>query len=260
MTLTLALAAALFYGWAVADLLRGRSRLTAAAAAVTAHGGVLVSALLHDGALVIGWTRAAALFSWQAGVLLVLFSRRQPLAALGLGLYPLAAITVLSAALWPEAAQPVTRDWRVALHVLLSLFSGGLLTLAALQAALLAWQEARLHRHQTRPALPGLPPVLVMERLQFRLIGVGFALLSASLLSGLWFLEDWLSQHLAHKTVLSITAWLIFGGLLLGRWRVGLRGRQATRWTLFGYGFLILAYFGSKFVLELLLGAQWRAA
>ena len=96
-----------------------------------------------------------------------------------------------------------------------------------------------------------------LERLLFQLVGLGFALLSAALLTGLAFIEDWLAQHLAHKTVLSVTAWMIFGGLLWGRWQFGLRGRAATRWTLAGYGVLILAYFGSKLVLEIVLDARW---
>src|SRR3546814_4793747 len=89
-----------------------------------------------------------------------------------------------------------------------------------------------------------------MERLLFQLIGIGFVLLSLTLISGLWFIHDWLAQHLAHKTILSITAWLIFGTLLWGRVRHGWRGRVAIRWALAGYAMLFLAYFGSKLILE----------
>ena len=85
------------------------------------------------------------------------------------------------------------------------------------------------------------------------MIGSGFALLSAGLLTGIFFLEDIFAQHLVHKTVLSIVAWLVFGILLWGRWRFGWRGRTAIRWTLSGFVVLLLAYFGSKFVLELIL-------
>ena len=92
-----------------------------------------------------------------------------------------------------------------------------------------------------------------MERLLFRMIAVGFVLLSVSLLSGLFFLEDLFAQHLIHKTVLSIAAWGVFGVLLWGRWKLGWRGRLAIRWTLAGFATLMLAYFGSKFVLELVL-------
>lgn len=229
------------------------------AIALLAHLGALSLALFSGGGLSINWTTALSLFTWQSAALLWLFSLRLPLQSLGLAVYPLAALGALAAGVWPESTQPVSGNWQVRLHVLLSLLSVGLLTLAAAQAILLALQERRLHAHQSRSAMRFLPPLMAMERALFQLVAVGFVLLSASLLTGLWFLQDWLAQHLAHKTVLSITAWVIFGGLLLARWRVGLRGKQATRWTLVGYCVLILAYFGSKFVLELLLGAHWRA-
>jgi ABC-type uncharacterized transport system permease subunit len=88
------------------------------------------------------------------------------------------------------------------------------------------------------------------------MIGAGFVLLTLALISGFAFLDDMFAQHLVHKTVLSTLAWLIFGGLLIGRFRYGWRGRTAITWTLSGFGVLILAYFGSKAVLELILQRQ----
>jgi ABC-type uncharacterized transport system permease subunit len=93
-----------------------------------------------------------------------------------------------------------------------------------------------------------------MEGLMFEMIGIGFALLTLALLTGVLFLEDIFAQHLVHKTVLSICAWGVFAILLWGRWRFGWRGRTAIRWTVGGFVFLMLAYFGSKLVLELILG------
>ena len=101
--------------------------------------------------------------------------------------------------------------------------------------------------------LSAFPPLAVMERLLFQLIGAGFALLSATLLTGVVFVEDLFAQHLAHKTVLSIAAWVVFGMLLAGRWRWGWRGRRAVRLTLAGMGLLLLAFVGTKFVLEIVL-------
>ena len=92
-----------------------------------------------------------------------------------------------------------------------------------------------------------------LESLLFRTIGVGFALLTATLLTGVLFVQDLLAQHLIHKTVLSALSWLAVGGLLLGRWRYGWRGATAVRWTLAAMALLVLAFFGSKFVLELVL-------
>jgi ABC-type uncharacterized transport system permease subunit len=91
----------------------------------------------------------------------------------------------------------------------------------------------------------------------FRLIGAGFTLLTLALLTGFVFVTNLRTQHLEHKTILSCVAWVLFGVLLVGRTRYGWRGRAAVRWTLSGFGFLILAYFGSKFVLETVLGRHW---
>ena len=91
----------------------------------------------------------------------------------------------------------------------------------------------------------------------FRLIGAGFVLLTLALLTGFIFVTNLFEQHLIHKTVLSLIAWVLFGILLIGRTRYGWRGRGAVRWTLWGFGVLILAYFGSKFVLETVLGRHW---
>ncbi len=129
-----------------------------------------------------------------------------------------------------------------------------LLSIAAIQSIVLALQDRRL-RHKHPGGLTGaLPPLQVMESLLFQMIGLGFIFLSLSLLSGIVYLEDIFAQHLVHKTVLSIVAWAVFGVLLWGRWHSGWRGRTAIRWTLGGFVLLLLAYFGSKLVLELILG------
>jgi ABC-type uncharacterized transport system permease subunit len=81
--------------------------------------------------------------------------------------------------------------------------------------------------------------------------------LTLALVTGSFFVEDLFAQHLVHKVALAVVAWVVFGILLLGRWRMGWRGRQALRWTLSGYVLLGLAYFGSKLVLEVILGKHW---
>jgi ABC-type uncharacterized transport system permease subunit len=97
------------------------------------------------------------------------------------------------------------------------------------------------------------PPLTLVEGLLFQLIGAGFVLLSLTLITGILFVENLFAQHLAHKTILSIAAWSVFGSLLFGRWRWGWRGRQAARITLFGMGLLLLAFLGTKFILEIVL-------
>ncbi|HSW11836.1 MAG TPA: cytochrome c biogenesis protein CcsA [Solimonas sp.] len=227
--------------------------------AIVLHGGVLGHQTLGGGAMHIGISEAASLFTLQSALLLWLLSWKEPLRSLGLAIYPLAAIAAVWAAAMPTPLEgtPIT-DWELRWHIVLSLFSAGLLTIAAMQAGALALQDRLLHRHElTRLLLRGMPPLQTMERLLFQLIAIGFMLLSLTLLSGLGFLHNWFAQHLAHKTILSISAWLIFGVLLWGRWRHGWRGRTAISWTLAGYAVLILAYFGSKLVLEQFLGERW---
>ena len=98
-----------------------------------------------------------------------------------------------------------------------------------------------------------MPPLRNMEAILFEVILIGFIVLTISLASGLVFLDNMFAQHLAHKTILSILAWLVFLTLLIGHWRLGWRGRTAVRWTLGGFVSLMMAYFGSKFALEILL-------
>jgi ABC-type uncharacterized transport system permease subunit len=98
-----------------------------------------------------------------------------------------------------------------------------------------------------------LPPLQTMEKLLFEIIGFGLLLLTLSIASGFFFLENMFAQHLAHKTFFSLIAWAIFATLLTGRIKYGWRGITATKWTISGFIALMLAYFGTKFVLELVL-------
>lgn len=143
------------------------------------------------------------------------------------------------------------------LHILTALMAFSLLTIAALNAILL-WIQDYLLRHP-RPIrqLEMLPPLVVLEQLMFRLILAGWLLLTVALGAGLTFVDDLLAQHLLHKTVLSVISWILFGLLLGARWWQGWRGRRAVNWTLVAMVTLVLAYFGSKFILEQLLDRSW---
>ena len=121
----------------------------------------------------------------------------------------------------------------------------------------MALQDRALRARKTAGWTRILPPLETMENVLFLTIHVGFLVLTLALFSGLFFVEDLFAQHLAHKAILSIIAWAVFGILLLGRWQFGWRGRKAVRWVLAGYVVLLLAYFGSRLVLELIFGRQW---
>lgn len=140
-------------------------------------------------------------------------------------------------------------------HLVMALTAYSLFTIAALHALLMAAVEKHLHKPVPPRLVTALPPLLTLERLLFELIGVGFVLLTLTLVSGGIFAEVLFGRPLPfnHKTVFGFTSWLVFGGLLIGRRFYGWRGRTAIYWTLAGFVFLLLAYVGVKFVLEVIL-------
>lgn len=141
-------------------------------------------------------------------------------------------------------------------HLIMALTAYSLFTIAALHALLMAAVEKHLHKPVPPRLVTALPPLLTLERLLFNLIGVGFVLLTLTLVSGGIFAEELFGRPLPfnHKTVFGFTSWLVFAGLLIGRRVYGWRGRTAIHWTLAGFVFLLLAYVGVKFVLEVILG------
>lgn len=228
--------------------------LLLAAAAALLHAFTLYDSLSTPAGLNLGIFNLASLSGWLVTVLWLLATLRQPLDNLGIVLLPFVAIALmLKNWLYPEHALFIHADWRLETHILLSMLAYSLLSIAVVQALLLAVQEHQLRQRRLGGVLHALPPLQTMETLLFRMISLGFALLSLALLSGILFLEDIFAQHLVHKTVLSLIAWFVFATLLWGRRRFGWRGRTAIRWTLGGFATLMLAFFGSKLVLELLL-------
>lgn len=141
-------------------------------------------------------------------------------------------------------------------HLMMAMTAYSLFTIAALHALLMAVVEKQLHKPVPPKLVTALPPLLTLERLLFTLIGTGFVLLTLTLASGIVFSEEVFGRALPfnHKTVFGITSWLVFAALLVGRRLYGWRGRTAITWTLAGFVFLLLAYVGVKFVLEVILG------
>ncbi|KAB8184791.1 inner membrane protein YpjD [Lysobacter maris] len=216
------------------------------------HGGRHLIAWQHSGAADLHLFAALSLVGLGMAALTTLFGARGRMAALGVVVFPIAAATLLAFALHTPRT-PEALDWRLQLHAWLALLAYATLAIAALLAVMLWLQERALRRHRIHGWLRALPPLVELETLLFRSITVGFVLLSATLLTGMLFVENLLAQHLVHKTVLSVLSWLVFGGLLVGRWRRGWRGAKAVHWTLVAMALLVLAFFGSKAVLELVL-------
>lgn len=231
------------------DLLRGLGL-----AALVAHAVSLYLQLLTTEGLALGFFNAAALIAWLVVALTLLSSLRAPVTTLLLGLYPMAMIAVVLAGLQGDHATTlIAGQPGLLIHILLSILAYGILTIAAVQAMLLAVQNYQLkHKHPTR-LIRTFPPLQTMERLLFQFLLCGVILLTLALLSGFIFLDSMLAREVAHKTLLSTLAWVVFSILLWGRHFRGWRGSYAIRWTLAGFLLLMLAYFGSKLVREFLL-------
>ena len=178
----------------------------------------------------------------------------RPLENLLVILFPLASLSVLTSAFAPGSGNPLENIAPgLFFHISTSVMAYAVLTIAACQAAVVSAQDYQLRHRHTVGLVQILPPLELMESMLFEIIWVGLGLLTLSIASGMVFLEDMFAQHLVHKTVLSICAWWVFSILLWGHHHRGWRSQTAARFTLAGFAVLMLAYFGSKLVLELIL-------
>lgn len=222
--------------------------------AVSLHGYNLYSTLFTPEGLNIGFFHAGSLVTWLMSLTLLLAAISNPVENLGVFLFPFTAMTILLSQLFPinHILLPYEAT-EIKLHILLSILAYSLISIAAIHAVLLAVQERQLRNRHPGGFIRALPPLQSMETLLFQMIGLGFFLLSLSLITGIIYLENMFEQHVVHHTILSIVAWFVFAVLLWGRWKFGWRSMKAVRWTLGGFFTLVLAYFGSKWVIEILL-------
>lgn len=231
-----------------------RAALYAAWAAIGLHVAYIAMAIHQNGGFNFSFFSTASLISMIVALLLSVAAVRIPVENLGMFLFPVTALMLGLDLYFPEKQRSLDmHGWQMNTHILSSIIAFSLLNIAAVQAIFLVIQNQQLRSHPPKRYIQSLPPLESMESLLFQMIGAGLFFLSISLASGFIFLEDIFAQHLAHKTFFSIIAWLIFSALLIGRSRYGWRGRTAIKWTLLGFLFLLLAYFGSKLVLELIL-------
>jgi ABC-type uncharacterized transport system permease subunit len=226
-------------------------------AAIFAHSDAIVHLMHSVVPFSIGLLEATSMLAWTLAVLacfIAIERQNRALAAILLGSAALGATATGSGRNFAEDAAP---GWELTAHILLSMGAAALLFAAAVTAVLLVVLDRRLRARRLADLPSVLPPLETLEKIMFRSIGAGFALLTLALFTGFVFVTNLRAQHLEHKTILSLAAWVVFAVLLIGRMRYGWRGRFAVRWTLAGFGTLVLAYFGSKFVLEYLLGRHW---
>ena len=230
---------------------------TLSLAAIVAHSDAIVHMMRINGSFSIGLFAAISLLAWTLAVLACLICIERQNRVLGAILLASAALGAAATGTGPPSAETTAPGWELTAHILLSMGAAALLFAAAVTALLLVFLDRRLRTRRIADLPSVLPPLDALEKVMFRLIGAGFALLTLALFTGFVFVTNLFTQHLIHKTVLSLVAWTIFGVLLIGRIRFGWRGRSALGWTLSGFGVLALAYFGAKFVLENVLGRHW---
>ncbi|MGS2716718.1 cytochrome C assembly family protein [Eionea flava] len=260
LILYIGLAAFFFYRLHRQQVTSGHYFLGLTAIATTLQAIGLYSGIFQAEGVDLSLSHMASLVSLSVNAVVLASSWRKPLHSLFIFLLPL-SIVVIASILFIESmsasAQNSTSYLQLSvgmgLHVLLSIAAYSLLFAAVLQALLVSWQDHHLKNRQLSGIAQYLPPLQTMESLLFKFVWVGVVLLTIALISGIYYIDNIFEQHLAHKTLLSLIAWAVFALLLYGRVTRGWRGNYAVRWVLGGFCVLMLAYFGSKLVLEVIL-------
>ncbi len=225
--------------------------------AVAGHALLLTEDILGGGQFRFGYAHALSMMGLLALVFYGVESFFHALEGMPTLVLPPAAVSVVLPALFGGALLTVKAQAPAfAAHVLIAMLAYAFFAIAAAHAILMTVIERRLHAKDGTPAPRGLPPLLTMERLLFQMLGAGFVFLSLTVISGIVFSEEIFGRALTfdHKTVFGLLAWLIFAVLLAGRVAYGWRGRAALNGTFAGFAALLLAYVGSRFVLEVMLG------
>jgi ABC-type uncharacterized transport system permease subunit len=225
-------------------------------APLTLHGYTLYDSIFAGAGLNFGVGSAVSSIVWLTAMIYWVTDFFYRLEGLQTLVAPVAAVAVLLPLVFPSL-RPLANTELPAFkaHISIAMLAYSLLTIAALHALLMAVVERRLHHPAMPSVMTNLPPLLTMETLLFRVIWVGFVLLTLTLISGVVFSEEVFGQPVkfTHKTLFGFISWGVFAALLTGRQLYGWRGRIAIRWTLAGFIILLLAYLGSKFVLEVIL-------
>ena len=217
------------------------------------HATILYLPLLQNGSLSLGLISAISHVLWLISLLLFYTTFKCKIETLGLFIIPAVIVSLIASNFVHTEEENIHLIGNLGVHIFTSLLAYSVLLFSAVQALLLAYQNRKLRKHKPSGLISTLPALQDMEALLFRLIKLGVILLTIALLSGFLYLGGVVERGTAHKILFSIGAWITFSSLLYGHYKYGWRGKIAVRWTLFGSAFLLLAYFGSKFVVEYLL-------
>ena len=219
--------------------------------ACISHAYILKDYWQGDG-IFFGLVTSASFISWVVATLLFLTSLTKPVHVIGILVYPLTAVSVILLLLLPDTNSKLV-SISIASHVFLSVGAYALLSIAVAQSILLKIQERLLHDHNINTFIDKLPPLQTMEDFFFQTLKMGCILLTLSLASGFIFVVEFFEQNLSYKTFLSVIAWIVFVGIAIGHKVFGWRGRNAILATQIAFSVLVLAYFGTKLILERLI-------
>lgn len=223
-------------------------------AAVLTHGVTAVLDFRVAGAYDLGLYPMLSVMALSIAAIVLISSLRRPVDNLFIVIYPIALATVVLQLVFQGDYTPRSDiTGGIFSHIILSVIAYSLITMAAAQALLLSLGD-NLLRHHHLVVLRNMPPLETMEQLMFEMLWFGLVFLTLSIASGFIFLQDVSGPGLVHHTVITLAAWIVFSILMWGRYQLGWRGAIASRWTLSGFALLVLGYFGSKIVLEIILG------
>lgn len=257
------LASLLYIGCALLPSHRRTAISAGTAAGCALHGATLWADVLAPGSLRIGFAVMLSATLWLSVAAYWLENRNFSLDGLRILVLPCAAVAAVLPVAFPGSVVPLAgKSPYFSWHIAVSMLAYSTLTIAAFHAVLMALQQSKLHARRAflqagwlAAAIDRLPALLTMEKLLFRLIALGFGLLTLTVLSGIVFSEQLFGIPFKwdHKTIFAMLSWVLFGLLLVGRrWR-GWRGKTALGFMLTGFTTLLLAYVGSRFVLEVVL-------
>jgi ABC-type uncharacterized transport system permease subunit len=256
--------AAALYGLAAAFMARDLRRhrllpmatlLTLVVPALALHGITTWLQINRPDGFYLGFFTASTLVALVMTAFVTLSAIRLPVQNLLILVLPIAVVTLIGSLLGQTTFSPLAQvDAPLVAHILVSVTAYSILFMAACQALVLTWQEHVLRSKRSMVTLRLLPPLETMESLLFAQLWAGVFALTLAIGSGFAFLDDMFAQQVVHHTILAIASWIIYAALLCGHYVFGWRSYTATYGTLIAFALLLLAYFGSKFVLEILIG------
>ncbi|WP_194755367.1 cytochrome C assembly family protein [Aliidiomarina indica] len=222
--------------------------------ALITHFAVLALQFTENGLVYINLFTTLAMITWLLSLLNTLRGDHPASLLLRPAIFSLAAVSLVAMALVPaDVGRPVDMTPIFALHISLALLASALLTLAAFYGVQLLYVNRLLKARSAKALSERLPPLMSIERYFFHLLTAGTILLTLAIAVGFIYLDNWFATGQLHKTILSLLAWLSFGSIVIVHYWRGLRGRLAVYYTLGASALLILGYFGSRFVRDILL-------